>query len=110
MLLAWRVVNGVSSSAQMTGAQLYLTDISTPQNRGRTLSPTTAAWSAGAALGPAIGGIIAERFGLHAPFYIVGIAVMGVSAVNYYSLPETKENLPAKLNYPMSILGNEKNW
>jgi MFS family permease len=47
----------------MTGAQLYLSDISTPANRARTLAPSSAAFAAGASVGPAIGGALAQSFG-----------------------------------------------
>jgi len=57
-LLLWRAVSGAGGSAQMTGAQLYLSDISTPLNRARTLAPSSAAFAAGASLGPAIGGVL----------------------------------------------------
>jgi len=74
-LLSWRVLTGffhfcfsyswlgVSSSAQMGGGHLYLLDISTTANRARTLAPMAIAWSAGATLGPAIGGFLADQFG-----------------------------------------------
>lgn len=48
----------------MAGGHLYLADISTSANRGRTLAPMAAAWSVGATLGPAIGGIMADKWGL----------------------------------------------
>jgi len=45
VLLGWRVLTGLGGSAQITGAQLYLADISKPSNRARTLAPTSAAFS-----------------------------------------------------------------
>lgn len=59
-LLLSRVLTGIGGSAQIAGAQLYLTDISRPENRARSLAPMSAAFNAGAALGPAIGGILAQ--------------------------------------------------
>ena len=63
-LLACRAVSGAGGSAQIAGAQLYLSDISTPANRARTLAPMSAAFSAGASLGPFIGGVLAHNFGV----------------------------------------------
>jgi len=90
VLLGWRVLTGLGGSAQMTGAQLYLADISKPSNRARTLAPTSAAFSAGASVGPAIGGILAQNFGVVPCFFYVGGAIGVVAAMNWYLLPETK--------------------
>lgn len=88
-LMSWRFVSGTSGAAQMTGAQLYLTDISTAENRARTLAPSTISWSIGACLGPAIGGLIAEHFGLCSPFYFVGGALAFVALHSALFIPET---------------------
>jgi len=90
VLLGWRVLTGLGGSAQITGAQLYLADISKPSNRARTLAPTSAAFSAGASVGPAIGGILAQNFGVVPCFFYVGGAIGVVAAMNWYLLPETK--------------------
>lgn len=88
-LVGTRIITGVGSSMQMSAAQLYLTDISSASNRARTMAPLMAAFSAGACVGPAIGGFLAHHFGLQVPFLVVGGAVILV-AINNYRLPETK--------------------
>lgn len=90
VLLMWRVVTGIGGSAQMTGAALYCSDISKPHNRARTLAPMTAAFSAGAACGPAIGGALASQFGVGPCFYFTAGAIASVGVLNYFQLPETK--------------------
>jgi MFS family permease len=90
VLLGWRVLTGLGGAAQMTGAQLYLADISKPSNRARTLAPTSAAFSAGASVGPAIGGLLAQNFGVVPCFFYVGGAIGVVAAMNWHLLPETK--------------------
>ena len=89
-LLGWRALTGIGGSAQMMGAQLYLTDISKPWNRARTLAPTSAAFSAGASVGPAIGGVLAQNFGVAPCFFYVGGAIGVVGLMNYFLLPETR--------------------
>ncbi|KXS12741.1 MFS general substrate transporter [Gonapodya prolifera JEL478] len=89
-LLASRAALGVGGSAQITGAQLYLADISKRGNRARTLAPSSAGWSAGAVMGPALGGFLAESFSLSVPFFVVAFAIVGASVNNYFNLPETK--------------------
>ena len=62
-LFASRVLTGGGGGAQQAGAQMYLSDISTPANRARTMAPMSIAFSAGAAIGPSIGGLIGTSHG-----------------------------------------------
>ncbi|KAF4650301.1 hypothetical protein FOZ61_000431 [Perkinsus olseni] len=88
-LLFWRLLGGASSAGQMTGAHLYLADISEPENRSRTMAPVVAAWGVGFAAGPAVGGLLAEAFGTQVPFYGTAAVIAAVAAVNHRMLPET---------------------
>lgn len=69
---------------------MMLTDMSTPLNRASTLAPVMSAFSAGTALGPALGGYLVDNVGLHPTFYLVGISYVGVAALNRAILTETK--------------------
>eukprot|EP01059_Diplonema_ambulator_P036961 TRINITY_DN9532_c0_g1_i2.p1 TRINITY_DN9532_c0_g1~~TRINITY_DN9532_c0_g1_i2.p1 ORF type:complete len:454 (+),score=73.02 TRINITY_DN9532_c0_g1_i2:56-1417(+) len=89
-LLVFRVMSGFGGSLQMTGGQLYLADISTPETRARTMAPLAAAFSLGMMVGPMVGGIIAGSHGLAAPFYYVGVAMMFSSINNMVMLPESR--------------------
>ena len=97
-LLGCRVITGLGGAAQMTGAGLYLADISRPSNRARTLAPMTAAFSAGASFGPAIGGFLAQTYGLAPCFFYVGGAIGTVGALNWLLIPETKPPMSAEKN------------
>lgn len=88
-LVGTRFMTGAGGSFQMAAGQAYLSDISTPANRARTLSPMIAAFSAGAVVGPAIGGFLADSVGMRAPFLFVGTAMVGVAANNFF-LTETR--------------------
>ena len=72
-LLLARWVTGIGSALQMTGAQLFLADISTPTNRARSLGLNQSASVLGALAGPAIGGLLADGMGLQAPFAFTGM-------------------------------------
>lgn len=50
-VLLSRLITGFGVSSFTTGSTLYLADISTPFNRARSMAPTLAAFSAGAAIG-----------------------------------------------------------
>jgi len=92
-LLFFRMMSGIVSSAQMISSQLYLSDISKPSNRARTMAPNFIAWHTGFMLGPCLGGILADSYGLRTPFLVVGGLLGCVSVLNYFTLPETHANL-----------------
>ncbi|KAK9812728.1 hypothetical protein WJX72_002739 [[Myrmecia] bisecta] len=93
-LLAWRFVTGAGSALQMAGAQLYLTDISQPENRARVMGTNQAAALLGVSIGPAVGGLLADMAGLRAPFTATGAAALLAAVYGQFRLPET---LPAAL-------------
>eukprot|EP00939_MAST-03C_sp_MAST-3C-sp1_P000798 g798.t1 len=73
-----RLMTGVGVSALIAGATMSVTDISTQINRARMIAPMTAAFSAGAIVGPGVGGLLASSQGTHVTFYCVG----GIFALN----------------------------
>ena len=88
-LLMWRFVAGAGSAFYMSGALIYLIDIAPVNRRARYVATNQWALSVGVALGPGVGGLVAERWGLAAPFHVVG--VIGVASAIYaaFRLPET---------------------
>lgn len=88
-LLAWRFVSGAGSALYMTAAQLYILDISAPDRRGRNLSYNAGALLAGVAIGPALGGIIAEFTNFRVPFLVVGVFSLSAAVYSYFRLEET---------------------
>ena len=70
-LLAWRFVAGAGSAAYAAGSHAMLADLSVLETRARILGANQAGVLAGAALGPALGGLVAAEFGTRAPFALV---------------------------------------
>jgi MFS family permease len=93
-LTVWRFVSGVGSSMYMTGALVYLTDISTPANRGRLIGTNQGALLFGHAIGPGLGGVIADQFGIRAPFFVIAGAGLLASIYGLIRLEETKPDRP----------------
>ena len=88
-LIASRFVAGAGSAIYMTGAMILLTDITTDENRGRIMSIYQGSLLAGVSLGPAVGGFVAQAFGLAAPFFLVA-ALAGLAMLwSFGRMPET---------------------
>ncbi len=89
-LIAWRFIAGAGSAIYATGTQVFLADISTPDTRARYLGTNQGALLLGVSFGPAIGGFLAEAYGLAAPFVIVGLCSLVAGGYAYFRLPETR--------------------
>ena len=89
-LLVYRFIAGVGSAAFITGAVIFIGDISTSGNRGRLMSAYQGSFALGITLGPAIGGFAAELFGLRAPFFLVGAVSVCSGIWAYFKVPETR--------------------
>jgi MFS family permease len=86
-----RLLVGLGVAALSSASTMTVADISTPKNRARTYAPIMSAFAAGAALGPAIGGYLADEVGIRATFYVVGASFMTMTLVNSMLLSETKQ-------------------
>jgi DHA1 family tetracycline resistance protein-like MFS transporter len=99
--LAWlfvgRVISGITS-ASISTAFAYLTDITEPEKRAAAFGKVGAAFGAGFILGPAVGGLLG---GLHPRLPFVVAAVLGLA--NFlYGLLVLPESLPAERRAPFS--------
>ena len=92
-LAIWRFVSGAGSAMYMTGALVYITDISTPANRGRLIGTNQGALLFGQAIGPGVGGLIADQFGIRAPFFVIAGAGLLASVYSAFRIEETRPQL-----------------
>ena len=90
LLLVCRFVQGVGSGLYMTGAMIAIADLSTPDNRGRRLGAYQTALLTGTAIGPAIGGLLADRWGYTAPFWGFAAASAAAALIAFWIVPETR--------------------
>jgi MFS transporter, DHA1 family, tetracycline resistance protein len=87
MVFAGRILDGITGG-NISTAQAYIADVTTPENRARGMGMIGAAFGIGFVLGPAIGGILSP-YGLAVPFYFAaGMAFVNAAAL-YFVLPET---------------------
>ena len=89
--LAWifvgRVIGGMSS-ASMSVAAAYASDISTPANRASSFGKIGAAFGAGFICGPMLGGLLGEG-DVRAPFYVAAALSAANLVYGYVAVPES---------------------
>ena len=72
-LLVLRLLTGIAGGFSITAGQTLLADAINPRSRARALSFVQAMQLVSSAVGPALGGFVAELAGLSAPFFISGL-------------------------------------
>ena len=100
--LAWlflgRVIGGMSS-ASMSVASAYASDISTHENRAKSFGKVGAAFGLGFICGPMLGGLLGS-VNLHLPFYVAAALSAANLAYGYFAVPES---LPTDRRSPFAI-------
>lgn len=97
MLFAGRIIDGISGG-NISTAQAYIADVTTPENRAKGMGMIGAAFGLGFIFGPAIGGIL-SRWGIEVPFLFAAGLALANATLLYFTLPETvtKEH-PARVS------------
>jgi DHA1 family tetracycline resistance protein-like MFS transporter len=87
MLFAGRIIDGITGG-NISTAQAYIADITTPENRAKGMGMIGAAFGLGFIFGPAIGGIL-SRWGISVPLFFAGGLALANAILLYFTLPET---------------------
>src|SRR5438067_2105471 len=90
LFLSARFVAGAGAALILTAAQIVLADISTPSQRGRFLGIYSGVFAFAVGAGPYPGGVLAEHFGLNAPFLAYAALAAVVAMVAWLRIPETR--------------------
>jgi MFS family permease len=93
-LVLCRFLAGFGVSAFVAGGYMYISDISTHLNRTRTIAPVMASFSAGTALGPAIGGVLVDQIGLANTYAAVGACFGIIGMMSQMTMNETMKRVP----------------
>lgn len=97
-LLLGRVINGVTS-ASISTAYAYISDVTAPEQRAKYFGIMGAAFGLGFVIGPAIGGLLGDS-DPRLPFYVAA----GLSLLNFtYGLLVLPESLKPENRKPFSI-------
>ncbi|HEV3469366.1 MAG TPA: MFS transporter [Pyrinomonadaceae bacterium] len=87
MLFVGRVIAGVTGG-NISTAQAYIADVTTPENRAKGMGLFGAAFGLGFIFGPALAGAL-SLWDISLPFYFAGALAFGNAALLYFTLPET---------------------
>jgi MFS transporter, DHA1 family, multidrug resistance protein len=112
-LVAFRFVSGLGSGIFTTLGMIYITDITTSQNRGRSMSMFQGSLLLGTSIGPAIGGFVAEAVNLQAPFFVAGVFNLVSLAWVILRVPEVKPHdivAPRSLNSETAPSAPVSSW
>jgi MFS family permease len=95
-IFAARIFSGIAT-ANISVAQAYIADITTPENRARGMGMIGMAFGLGFIFGPVLGGLLGQAEVLGHPGALAAFVAAGLSAINLvmaaFSLPES---LPAE--------------
>ena len=91
IFVAARFVAGVGAALVLIAGQIVLADITTPERRGRVMAIYQGVFLFAVGVGPYPGGLLAERFGLAAPFVVYAGAGLLASAVAWLQIPDTRQ-------------------
>jgi MFS transporter, DHA1 family, tetracycline resistance protein len=97
MIFLARIIDGITAG-NITVAQAYISDVTTPQERTRAMGMIGAAFGLGFILGPAISGVLAQ-FGHSAPIWVAcGLSFLSICG-SYFFLKDVQK-APAPANAP----------
>jgi len=85
-----RIVAGAGAGIILTIGQIVLADISSPDRRGRNIATYQAAFLFGFGVGPFPGGLLADTYGLAAPFLMTGVASLLTTVIAWFLVSETR--------------------
>jgi DHA1 family tetracycline resistance protein-like MFS transporter len=101
MLFAGRVLDGITGG-NISTAQAYIADITSPEERAKGMGIVGAAFGLGFIFGPPIGGIL-SRWGIGVPFIFAACLAFANAVLLYFTLPETvTPDHPARVRSPES--------
>jgi len=90
IFLAARFVAGAGAAMVLTGGQIVLADIASPENRGRVMAVYQGVFLVSVGAGAFPGGLLAEHYGLAAPFVANASLAAIVTILAWWVVPETR--------------------
>jgi len=102
-LIAIRFIQGIASAMIMPAVQAYVGDITPRGREGFTLGLFNMSMFLGLSIGPLIGGVFHDRFGLDVSFASMGFLTLVGFLLSFFLLPATKtERVVNRRTVPLS--------
>jgi MFS family permease len=83
-------IGGVGAALWAISRHVFITEATVPEERGVAISTFGGVNRIGTFGGPAIGGLVADRFGLASPFVVSGVLALATMIIAYWFVPESK--------------------
>ena len=88
-LVALQFVGGIGTALWGISRHVFLADSTRPEQRGQAISTFGGINRIGTFGGPAVGGIVADHFGLASPFLVSGVLAVLAMLIAYFFIPES---------------------
>lgn len=99
-LIIARVFQGFGAGGIFALVYIVLSDISPPEERGKTLSFASSVWGISSIVGPTLGGFIVTYFSWRWIFFInVPLAVLSLLGIGYYFKSEPRSDKQVSIDY-----------
>jgi DHA1 family tetracycline resistance protein-like MFS transporter len=82
-----RIIGGITGG-NISTAQAYVADVTSPKNRAKGMGLFGAAFGLGFIFGPALAGVL-SKYGVHVPFYVAAALSFANAVALYFVLPES---------------------
>jgi EmrB/QacA subfamily drug resistance transporter len=99
-LILSRVIQGIGAGGNFALVYIVLTDISTPENRGKTLSLGSFIWGLASVLGPTFGGFVVTYFSWRWIFFVnVPLGAISLMGIAIYLIEIREKKKAAHIDY-----------
>ena len=97
-----RFTAGAGAALTLTAAQIILADITVPADRGRAMGLYSGFFAFAVGLGPFPGGVLADEYGLAAPFLACAVLAFLFTVLGWLFVPETARARVARTTHTSS--------
>jgi EmrB/QacA subfamily drug resistance transporter len=104
-LIVVRVFQGIGAGGNFALVYIALSDVSPPENRGKTLSLASSIWGIASILGPTLGGFIVTYFSWRWIFFInVPLGLLSLAGIAAYLIETRSKKEKVYLDLPGVVL------
>lgn len=104
-LIVSRVFQGIGAGGNFALVYIALSDVSTPEKRGKTLSLASSIWGIASILGPTLGGFIVTYFSWRWIFFInVPLGLLSLAGIALYLVEMRAKKEKVCLDFPGVVL------